>query len=268
MHYHSINGKINKEISIADRAFNYGDGIFTTAKICHGKIEFLAQHMERLRASCKMFAIDFSQKSEIISEITSQAKHYTQGVIKIVISAGQGGRGYSRKGVGKSNVVISIHDVPEHYEMWQQEGIELGTASYQLGLNPMLKGIKQLNRLEQVLIRAELDKRSEDDLVVTNIKGHVIEASAANIFWFKGEQLFTPNLDESGIFGIIRQEIIDINSAVNIVSTDINSLEEATAMFICNSVMGIIPVKTYKGRALDLKPVKKIQASLFTADET
>jgi len=267
MHYHSINGKINNEISIADRAFNYGDGIFTTAKISHGQIEYLAQHIARLSTSCDVFSINFSQKEDLILEITNQAKLYEQGVIKIVITAGQGGRGYSRKGVGKSNIVISIHDVPPHYEGWQEEGINLGIATHQLGLNPMLKGVKHLNRLEQVLIRAELDQQSKDDLVVTNINNQIIEASAANIFWFKDEQLFTPNLDESGVFGIIRQQVIDSTSDINIVKADIKVLEEATAIFICNCVMGIIPVKTYKNRGLMLKPVKNIQANLFTTDK-
>ena len=142
-----------------------------------------------------------------------------------------------------------------------------GLSTYQLGLNPMLKGVKHLTRLEQVLIRAELDQKSEDDLVVTNINKQIIEASAANIFWFKDEQLFTPNLDESGVFGIIRQQVIDSTSDINIVKADIKALDEATAIFICNCVMGIIPIKAYKNRSLALKPVKKIQANIFTRDK-
>ena len=265
MHYHSVNGKINNEISIVDRAFNYGDGIFTTAKISHGRIEFLARHIERLTVSCKKLNIAFTQQDNLFSEITAVAGSYKNAVLKIVITAGQGGRGYSRMGVSNSNVVISIHDVPEHYAIWQEQGIQLGIANCQLGLNPMLKGLKHLNRLEQVLIRAELDQRSEDDLVVTNINNQVIEASAANLFWFKANHLFTPNLDESGVFGIIRQQIIELRSDLHIVKAEINELDDATAIFICNCVMGVIPVKNYKGRSLALEPVLKIQRDLFTA---
>ncbi|WP_339366106.1 aminotransferase class IV, partial [Vallitalea maricola] len=67
---------------------------------------------------------------------------------------------------------------------------------------------KHLNRLEQVLLRTELDERSEDDLIVTNCQGNVIEATSSNIFYWQNEKLCTPEISTSGVDGIIRQAII------------------------------------------------------------
>lgn len=262
MHYHSINGQINKEIAITDRAFNYGDGIFTTAKITHGKIEFLKEHIDRLTQACAILSIDFTQVDNLVTEITTVAQSYNHAVLKIIVTAGQGGRGYSRQSIAHSNVVISVHDVPEHYLDWQQHGINLGRAQFQLGLNPSLKGLKHLNRIEQVLIRKELDQSNHDDLIVSNSNNHVIEASAANVFWIKNDELFTSDLTNSGVIGIIRQQILALNTKTKVVNAHITELEQANSLFICNCIMGIVPVKMFQGRKLDIQPVKEIQANL------
>jgi 4-amino-4-deoxychorismate lyase len=259
MHYYEVNGLPNTDISVTNRAFNYGDGVFTTTKISAGKIEFLAEHRQRLDFSCHTLSIDFSQQNEVFERIIELAKSYQNAILKIVVCAGAGGRGYSRAGVVNSDVIISIHDMPNHYELWQRQGIVLGKSPLQLGLNPLLKGLKHLNRLEQVLIRSELDQRAEDDVVVSDINNHVIETSTANIFWQKDGELYTPDLTDSGIFGIARQQLLALFPDTQIVKADMALLEQVNAMFICNCVMGIVPVNSYQGRLLDVASLKNIQ---------
>ena len=259
MHYYAVNGHSNKDISVANRGFNYGDGVFTTAKISAGQIEFLVEHMQRLVFSCQVLSIDFSQHNEVVKQVIELAKSYQNAVFKIVVCAGAGGRGYSRADVVNSDVIFSIHDVPNHYKLWQSQGIALGRSPLQLGLNPLLKGLKHLNRLEQVLIRSELDQRLEDDVVVSDINNQVIETSTANIFWQKDGKLFTPDLKNSGIYGIARQQLLGLFPDTQIVHADTALLEQVNAMFICNSIMGIVPVNSYQGRALDIISLKNIQ---------
>jgi 4-amino-4-deoxychorismate lyase len=259
MHYCSINGQIQNVLSITDRAFSYGDGVFTTAKISQGKVELLPFHIKRLVDSCQQLTIPLTHIEQIINEVQDVAQQFSLAVLKIIISAGQGGRGYSRKGITQSNVIISVHDIPQHYATWPKHGITLGDSEFQLGLNPMLKGLKHLNRLEQVLIRAELDERLEDDLVVCDINGHVIEASSSNIFWLKDDKVFTPKLTDSGVYGLIRQQLLTCLDDIDIVTMDSSALTEATSIFICNCVMGIVPIKQYHNRALALAPVHAIQ---------
>ena len=255
MLYSSVNGQKTKTISLTDRGLSYGDGVFTTAKIVDGKVELLDLHIQRLQDSCQKLAIALPDFEKIEQELIDVAQHYQLAVIKVVISAGQGGRGYSRLGNSSANVIISVSNFPLHYEQWTKVGIEIGISEHRLGINPMLSGVKHLNRLEQVLIRAELDQRPEDDLLVLNIDDRVVETGCANIFWFVDDQLFTPEIKSSGVAGLMRYVILRSINDVQVVSVSISALSECNAMFICNSVMGIIPVVKFEQRKLSISPV-------------
>ena len=266
MLYCSVNSQQVNQLSITDRGFSYGDGLFTTAKITAGKVEMLTQHIQRLTTGCQKLLMSLPDFSLITSELVKVAQPYQQAVIKIVITAGQGGRGYSRLGINAPNVVIMISEFPAHYKEWQAQGITLGISEQHLGINPMLQGLKHLNRLEQVLLRRELDQRVEDDLVVCNVNNHVIETSCANLFYFLDDKLYTPQLLDSGVVGLMRENILKKCSETIIKATSLTDLTQASAMFICNSVMGIVPVQHFNGHVLSINEVANIQSIMMNKD--
>ena len=264
-------------VSPSDRALAYGDGLFTTAKIANGKVLNLSSHLQRLEKGIKTLSID-AELAGLKQRIEMIACEYSLAVLKVLITAGEGGRGYSRLGCSKGKVIISIHDLPSHYEAWQQQGINLGVAKTTLGVNPMLAGIKHLNRLEQVLVRQELDQRSEDDLLVSNCLGQIIEASAGNVFWLTKQQAsltaqgdkmtwFTPNLSNSGVDGLARQILVEhLNQSaqysVEVIEQQRLAPNDILSMLVCNSVLGIAPVKVFSGVTLDTAPVHQLQKEL------
>jgi 4-amino-4-deoxychorismate lyase len=255
MYYQSINGQQEQHISMSNRGLAYGDGVFTTAKVLNGKVQFLSAHIERLIYSCQRLNITLPDMVKITEELKSIAQRFPKSVAKIIITAGDGGRGYSRQGCLESNVVITFHAFPEHYVNWQETGINLGLSTLKLGISPLTSGIKHLNRLEQVLIRQELDKRNEDDLLVLNCNDDIIEASAANVFWRKDETWYTPELSDSGVAGLMRAHILETLNKVNgqqpiIIKAKITLLENIEAMFLCNSVMGVIPVRQFDNKII------------------
>jgi len=255
MLYCSINGEKTSQLPVNDRGFSYGDGLFTTAKIVNGKVEMLALHLKRLVDGCHHLNIEFKQANQLKDELMQVALSFSTAVIKVVITAGKGGRGYSRTGTGEPTVVISVSAFPEHYQHWQKLGINLGISSLKLGINPMLAGIKHLNRLEQVFIRQELDQKVEDDILVSNINGDIVETSCANIFWLIEDEIYTPKISHSGVAGLMRESIISVVPKVIIDHFTLDNIEKAQAMFICNSVMGIVPIKTFNGKLLSLDKV-------------
>ena len=269
MYYCSVNGQEVSKLAINDRGLAYGDGVFTTAKVLNGQVRHLPDHMQRLTTSCRALNITAPDTTKIARELTKSARQYAQAVVKIMITAGQGGRGYSRQGTLASNVIISYSSFPEHYFDWQQTGISVGISEYQLGINPNLAGIKHLNRLEQVLIRQELDTRPEDDLLVTNCNGVIVEASCANVFWLKAGIWYTPSLIDSGVAGLKRQQVLNTlpaTLAIEQTQLSIDKLEPIDAMVLTNSVMGIIPVHTFNHRALSLEPSKTLINAMSTAN--
>jgi 4-amino-4-deoxychorismate lyase len=257
MYYHSINGNQELHLSINNRGLAYGDGVFTTAKVVDGQVQLLSAHIERLITSCNKLKITLPDMKVISEELINVAQLFPLSVAKVIITTGDGGRGYSRIGCSVSKVIITFHPFPKHYDAMQQQGIDVGVSSLRIGVNPLTAGIKHLNRLEQVLVREELDNRKEDDLLVLNCFENIIEASAANVFWLKNDTWFTPQLDESGVEGLMRNHILQScnnKRIINVVNEKLSALEDIEAMFICNSVMGIVPVKQFQAHPLALTP--------------
>lgn len=245
-----VNGREQNQIEIENRGLAYGDGLFTTAKIIDGKIQYLSSHVQRLLSGCEKLALFAPNKVELTEQLSFVAKRYDLAVLKVIITASSGGRGYARSTNPINDLIIMVHDYPRHYDDLAIEGITLGNSHQQMGINPMLSGLKHLNRLEQVLLRQELANTKEDDLVVTNVHNEVIEATSANLFFWLNGQLCTPDVTNSGVNGIMRQTILQEYPDTLIKKVTLTELASSPAMFICNCVMGVMPVKNYNGQNL------------------
>ncbi|GLX76793.1 aminodeoxychorismate lyase [Thalassotalea insulae] len=254
-----INGQRQQQIATDDRGLAYGDGLFTTAKVVNGEVQWLAEHLTRLVEGCRYLKISYDHQA-LVSELNQAVSACQLAVVKVMITAGSGGRGYSRQGALNAQRIISLHPMPTRYSQWAQQGITLENANIQLGLNPLLKGLKHLNRLEQVLLRAELDQRDCDDLLVCNINNEIIETSCANLFWFHRGRLYTPELSDSGVKGLYRQQILAQDANIEVVKATLADVTQLDAMFICNSIMGIVPVRCYQGQVLALDKVLHYRA--------
>jgi 4-amino-4-deoxychorismate lyase len=264
MKYCSINGKSITNLDVTDRGLAYGDGIFTTAKIEAGRVLLLLEHIERLISGCKH--INFKCPDSVIlkDQLVNAASMFSKGVLKVIITAGSGGRGYSREGLNpdSSNIIIMIFDFPHQYVDQALNGITLGISKQKIAISPMLGGIKHLNRLEQVLLRQELDERIEDDLIVRNTLDEVIEATSANLFYWLDKKLYTPDLGFSGVNGLIRQGILDSADDIVVRKTTLDDLKLASSMFICNCIMGIMPVNRFDNKQLSIQPVISLKSIL------
>lgn len=259
MLYSSVNYVPINNIPLNDRGLAFGDGVFSTAKIINGSVAHLDKHMQRLQTACQRIAIIKINWQQLEGELIKLAKGYQRACLKVIISAGESQRGYSRVGGQGANIIITVSNFPSHYDAWEQKGISVGISSIKLGLNPLLAGLKHLNRLEQVLIRAELDALPFDDVLVTDINGDIIETNCANVFWLADGQWHTPKLDNAGVNGIIRDRILVQNPAIIESNYPMESLDNVEAMFISNSLHGIIGVHTFDGRKLNLEPVNLLK---------
>ncbi len=262
MKFCSVNGIQQNHIDIENRGLAYGDGLFTTAKILNGNIQYLTKHVERLFLGCEKLGITAPSQVELVKQLSKVAKSYSLAVLKVMITASSGGRGYERSKGNEHDLIIMVYGYPLHYDELANTGVKLGLSTQQLGLNPMLAGLKHLNRLEQVLLRQELSSRGEDDLLVANIENEVIEATSANVFFFIDGQLYTPDVSQSGVNGIIRQAILQRYPETIIKPMTLDDVAKAQAMLICNCVMGVMPVNTFNGKALSIEPVQNVRENM------
>jgi 4-amino-4-deoxychorismate lyase len=115
-----------------------------------------------------------------------------------------------------------------------------------LACQPLLAGIKHLNRLEQVLVKQALAQTSYDDVVVCDYQQKIIETSVGNLFWYKDNVWHTSDLSESGVEGVMRNQVMAVMQKngleCQVVKQDVSVLFSAQELFVCNSLMLLVPV--------------------------
>lgn len=244
-----INGTEQSSLAADDRGIQYGDGCFTTARIQQGQVALLDKHLARLRHACGALFIPFIEWTILEQEMIALAEEQHEGVLKVIITRGSGGRGYSTSGCQMPARILSVSSLPTHYPRWRQEGIALSLSPIRLGRNPALAGLKHLNRLEQVLVRRHLEQTSADEALVLDSDGWVTECCAANILWRAGDTVFTPRLDYAGVNGIMRQRCLELLAksrySVVEVSAGADAVRRADEVLLCNSLMPVVPVSTF-----------------------
>jgi len=245
----NVNRKLVEEenafISVKDRGFRFGDGIFDTFKILNSKPIFLKYHIERIENGLKALRIHFDIKlveAEIFKTI--KANKLKDGFARISITRGEGSRGYLPTNNSPANFVI---ETMEARKMDTVEG-KLCISSYQ---KPSIKSMpinyKLMQGLNSTLAKLEAKEQNFFDAVLLNEKGNIAECSSSNIFWFKGVELFTPSLDSGCLDGVTRKVVIENYSKVKQSEFSIETLSSANEVFITNSVLGIFPVCEIKG---------------------
>lgn len=248
-----VNGVSKEHISVTDRGFQYGDGLFETIAVANGQAVFLDRHLSRLNAACLRLSLPFPGNELLTSEAETLSRHSTQAVLKIILTRGVGGRGYRQPAPIQTTRVLSLHPFPDYPASYHELGVVLRFCSTRLGLNPTLAGMKHLNRLEQVLARAEWNDDSIQEGIMMDINGHVIEGTMTNLFYVKHNAIFTAALTSAGIAGIVRGIVMELAVSLGLpviecayIQADLLAADE---VFVCNSVIGIWPVKQIDGIA-------------------
>jgi 4-amino-4-deoxychorismate lyase len=240
-----INGKQTDQISSYDRGLQYGDGVFETIAVQNSNLLCFEEHLERLISGCKRLNIPFSDTTLLKEEANSLIESDDSYVIKIIITRGEGGRGYALPNETKPSRIISLHPFPQHPEKNRADGIKARICDYKYTQNESLAGIKHLNRLEQVLARSEWNDESLAEGIILDTEENVIEGTMSNIFCLIDDVLYTPDLGRCGVEGIIRNKIITLASdlKVEIKNITLETLYNAREVFVCNSIIGIWPIQ-------------------------
>lgn len=240
------------EVKITDRGLAYGDGFFTTAKIIEGHVEHWALHVARLNECALRLgfpAIDVEALCVKVSEAISSCR---LGTLKIIITRGSGGRGYEPPVTPNLTANIQVLPFPSHYPALLEKGLQLGVSSIRLASQPLLAGLKTLNRLEQVLIKQELTALVYDDVLVLDYEDNVIETSVGNVLLYKNKQWFTPSLDKCGILGV-KLKAVQQRLNVKPSSLFLDDFVNGDALFVCNSLMGFVPVASVLEKQWDVE---------------
>ena len=249
-----INGSFDATISPFDRGFAYGDGVFRTLVMRNGVPESWPQHYQKLVADCAAINIVCPSAELLMSDLQQLFTLDEVAVAKIIITRGEGNRGYSPPPITAPMRVVTKSAMPEYPESRFSDGVNLHVCETRLAAQPLLAGIKHLNRLENVLARMEWHSPDIADGIFLDTNEHVIECTAANIFARFGDTLITPSLTNCGVAGITRQRIIELahtlSLKIKIEAMSLEKLFSADEVIICNSLYGAFQVKSVQVKSV------------------
>lgn len=248
-----VNGLDQDCIPALDRAVQYGDGLFETVRVRGARPEFLARHLTRLRSGCQRLRFPAIPWRRLQQEITELAGQLPDAALKIILTRGPGERGYRFGPNQETTRLLTLAPLPQWPTDIRQTGARVMTCATRLCAQPALAGIKHLNRLEQVLARAEWDDPEIHEGLMLDRDDHVIEGTMSNLFVLCDGTLVTPALTACGVAGIMRSVILDLAQQLDI-KTAIRplSLQQAhswSEVFVCNSLIGLWPVSRIDGLA-------------------
>ena len=238
-----VDDEISTHLPTSDRGLLYGDGLFETMAVQRNVPRFWQLHMDRLAAGCERLGLQPVPQSVLLREVQTASAGESACVVKIVITRGTSGRGYAASAEAVNRRIVSAHPWPQEIKQQAEVGIQARLCDLRLGVQPALAGIKHLNRLEQVMARAEWSDSGIDEGILLDAEDHVVSGISGNIFLVTGAQLMTPRMDRNGVRGVMRAAILQAFAPrCEQRRIHLDMLPEAQEVFICNAIRGVRPV--------------------------
>jgi len=243
-----IDGLPADTLSVTDRGLAYGDGVFETIAVKAGRPLLFERHLQRLEWGCNRLAITADQPL-IRKELLAFAADLGEGVMKLILTRGDSLRGYAPAPQAQPRRILQGGPAPAYPAVHAEQGVRLFECLTRLSEQPLLAGLKHLNRLEQVLARSEWQDSAYAEGLMCDTSGRVIEGVYSNLFLVDGGVLLTAELNRCGVAGVMRGELLAQAQALGI-TTEVRDirmtdLEQADEVFLCNSVYGVWPVRGF-----------------------
>lgn len=269
-----LNGRFVPEeeavVSVLDRGFLYGDGLFEAFLVAGGKPFRWEQHLERLRRGAEVLKLRLPFSPVELRRFVEQLiekNRMPEAFLRLTLSRGVGPRGYSPKGAEAPTLAMSLHPAPkmdlENPPQWR-----VVTSSMRLLPGDPLAAFKHCNKLPQIFARAEADAAGADEALLLTPAGEVVEGAASNLFWIERGAVCTPPLASGILQGVTRAAILEICAGLGLAVVEAGitptALQRVEGVFLSVSTFGVVEVVALDGRDLNRAPlVAKIRAAYW-----
>ncbi len=230
---------------IGRRACQFGDGLFETLAVIDGQPCLWALHLARLRAGCARLGLPLPDPDALLARARRLAAGRPRAVLKLILAAGGAGRGYARDPAAAPDCWMDIGPWPRG-EPWDGEGpLNMQHSPVTLAAQPLLGGLKHLNRLEQVLARRALDPGMQE-AVMYDQHGRAVEGIAGNLLLLERGRYLTPPIEDCGVAGTVRALLLDAarrnGLPLRVAPLSRGRLLAGDGLFVSNALLGIRPV--------------------------
>ena len=272
-----IDGRDCESVPASDRGLQYGDGLFETMAAMDGRIVLLEEHLERLSHGAGRLGLPIPDRGVLRREVLGLLPGQGRAVIKLILTRGSGARGYRQPEKIKIRRIVSVHPWPDYPASWASDGIVVRLCKTRLANDPVLAGLKTLNRLHQVLARAEWDDPDIAEGLMMDADGRVVCGTMSNLFLVRSGALLTPDLEYSGVAGVMRKQILKVAAQMEIEvqerAVSLDDLSRADEIFFSNSLIMIWPVRQFEDRIRATGPLttrlqRALKSSLSAAVAT
>ena len=259
------NGDPVKDVSIDDRAFQYGDGLFETIAIRGGQPRLWDYHMDRLEQGCQRLGMAMPERRSLRESLDRAAdastEHTTDATAKIILSSGTSQRGYARPQPVDPHTIVGIFAAKPIAMQKYRDGVDTRLCRVRLALYSITAGLKTLNRLEQVLARCECEQAGTFEGFTLDADDRLICGTMSNVFVVVNNSIVTPALDRCGVEGVMRRHTIETlkktDTSVDIRDVDLDEFRQSDEVFLTNSQFGILPVRRCGDRSWRSHPVTR-----------
>ncbi len=258
----NLNGKLvekkNATISVLDRGFLYGDGVFETVRAVNGTIIELDEHIRRLYLSASLIFMKLEktfdgQYFQSLLYNTLAANKMKNALLRLTVTRGRDEKSGNLGGSPENFTTVVLCTPFKGYSA--EEYIKGKSAitvkirrNHRTALNP---NIKSCNYLNNIIAKLEARQAGADEGIMLNTDGFISEGTTSNIFWYKEEKLFTPSPGTGLLEGITRNRIIQlaINSGIKTeeVFAKESVLSDAEEIFITNTSGGVMSITSING---------------------
>ncbi|MFN3753553.1 aminotransferase class IV [Flavobacterium sp.] len=273
----NFNGDIlNSELqlSVSNRSFLYGDGVFETLKVVDNKILFFEDHYFRLLASMRiirmqipmLFTLEYLENQ--ILTLVNQQKIQDSARVRLTVFRNEGGF-YSPTDNSVSFVIQASELKNKEYSI-ADKSFEVDLYKDFVVTKQLLSTLKTNNKIIQITASIFAQENQLDSCLLINEDKNVIEATNGNLFMLMNNQLITPPISEGCLNGIMRKQVLKLTKEfenIEVVEKEISpfDLQKADELFITNVIIGIQPITKYRKKEFETKMAKRILAKLNQA---
>ena len=248
-----VNGKIvdrkKAVISVEDRGFLYGDGLFETMRSYGGRVFALDEHLARLYCSSRLIGMKIEKDKKYFIQAVYwalKANRLSDAYVRLTVTRGKGMIGIAASDIrDQSYVVIAKKFIPYPAKLYEK-GVRLLTASVRRNEASVTSRVKSLNYLDNIMARIEAQRRGAADGLILNTSGMVASAVVSNIFMIKGKRLITPSLDSGILPGVTRKIVLSLALKLGLSPVEKRvrpqELLSADEAFLTNTLMEVMPV--------------------------
>ncbi len=263
-----LNGKLLPEnkahISIDDRGFLLGDGLYETLRVYGGRPFLLDEHLRRLKSGLTFVGINVSVpkiRAGILNVV--RANKCKNAAVRVTVSRGVGAPGLDPSNAKQPTILITARPFTGYPKASRERGVTAAVVSVRRNdpeaVPPSLKSISLLNN---VLAKREANKLKADEAIFLTAEGHVAEGATSNVFAIKEGRLFTPALDGHQLAGVTRAFVCRLGrrEGLSVIETKmtVNDLFSSDELFLTNALMEVLPVTKLVQRGRSNRTWKKV----------